>query len=837
MAVDVQRPVKPPKRPLMENTVNTCTVTNANSDTKRHRADQGTRYFEAVWRKQTQRKNKTWDGDGFVVLTATGASFRLDESDKFKERARCAASRFTTDGVFTMGAYELEVTGEVVCAAQIGKIKQFAKSGALRTGADVDIVKPATPKKIAPARLVSTQFKQVLPKSEQTVKPRKNEPLYDPNAEGAVVMKKLHADDTDVVIDPFLSKSLRPHQVKGVKFLYECVMDLRFTGGHGALLADDMGLGKTLQTIALIWTLLKQSPRGFDKPVVSKVLIACPVTLVGNWKREFKKWLPMNRINVLTLHSKNTLTNDRQDLKNFARAKVYHVLIMGYEKILNMKDELAQSQFDLLICDEGHRLKNNSNKTLQALNSLEITKKVLLSGTPIQNDLSEFFNIIDFVNPGVLGTFNQFKRNYMTPILRSRETNCHDPALIQLGEDKSQELITLTKPFILRRTASVISNHLPPRADVVLFCPPTRPQIRLFNQVLSSQKFNHLVDTASTMASSLGLITMFKKICNSPSLITSDKLFNEISDKSSSVVGHSTSGKIVVFLELLKEIHRSGEKVVVVSNYTQTLDILQTLLDNLNFTYSRLDGSTPNKDRDPLVNKFNISPQKVTFAFLLSSKSGGVGLNLIGASRLILFDNDWNPSVDLQVMARIHRDGQKRPVFIYRLITTGCIDEKIFQRQLMKNNLSDKFLDNKSNSKDNVFDMTDLKDLFSVQEGTKCNTHDLIECSCEGIGEDLEGHEADGEDNTEMPKVPFLSRQGSWISAREIRDDPDPLDKSRQQQKSVIKKCLQDYKHFDPSRLSSSLDTPVGDPIVESIISRDSTLVTYILTKVNKPSI
>jgi DNA repair and recombination protein RAD54B len=785
------------------------------------------------------KKNKTWDGDGVVVLGPTFVSFRLDESERFKERSRIGSvAKFTTEGVFPMGPYELEVMGEITDVEQVEKIKGFTKSGTVKVDEEPQPVKRVMAPIIkGEPKTLNKQFKQVLLKHDQPMKPRKGEPLFDPSAEGAIVMKKRHDDDTDVVIDPFLTKSLRPHQVRGVKFLYECVMDHRGFDGHGALLADDMGLGKTLQTIALIWTLLKQSPEGFSNPVASKILIACPVTLVGNWKREFKKWLPMNRVNVLTLHSKNTTVKDKQDIKNFSRAKVYHVLIMGYEKILNMKNELPQCEFDLLICDEGHRLKNNSNKTLQALNSLNIERKVLLSGTPIQNDLSEFFNIIDFINPGILGTFNQFKKNYMNPILRARETNCHDEDVIQNGEDKSQELISLTKPFILRRTASVILNHLPPRTDVVLFCPPTELQMKLFNEVLNSHRFTALVNSATNTTSTLGLITMFKKICNSPSLVTSDKLFKEFSNKP--VISSTISGKITVLLELLKEIYQQGEKVVLVSNYTQTLDILQSLLEKLNFTYSRLDGSTPNKDRDSLVNKFNTSPQSMKFAFLLSSKSGGVGLNLIGASRLILFDNDWNPSVDLQAMARIHRDGQKRPVFIYRLITTGTIDEKIFQRQLMKNNLSDKFLDNKNESKDNVFNMNDLKDLFTVQRGTRSNTHDLIECGCDGLGEDVVDSDEDDEDdeddegdeNDEDQAVENVPKKNSWVSALDYKNESMADDRNK-----TIKKCLVDFKHFDPTKVDP-INVPIGDLAVENIVMRDPSLVSYILTKVNKPSI
>ncbi|CCH42357.1 DNA repair and recombination protein [Wickerhamomyces ciferrii] len=800
------------------------------------------RFFEIVWRKQTMKKNKTWDGDGFIILTSNFISLRADDSLNYKElNKQSNISKFTTDGVFSMGSYEVEVSSEITNDHEIEKLKFDAKLGKLGGAGSSQVPTPIMVKQEAKSipisikrepkpPIINKQFKQVVPTDP---KPMKGEPLYDPSLEGAIIMTKASSNDTDVVIDPFLGKKLRPHQVQGVKFLYECLMDLRGFDGQGALLADDMGLGKTLMTITTLWTLLKQSPKGFETPVVNKVLIACPVTLIGNWKREFKKWLPMNRLNVLTLSSKNTTSKDKQDVKNFARTKVYQVLIMGYEKILNMKDELKLSKFDLLICDEGHRLKNNSNKTLQVLNSLEISKKILLSGTPIQNDLSEFFNIIDFINPGILGNFNQFKRNFMNPILKSRETNCINPEIKSKGNEKSQELIDITKPFILRRTSAIMSNHLPPRTDIVLFCRPTNLQINLFNEVLGSTNFDNMI-SKTTASGSLSLITMFKKICNSPSLIINDKTFNQISDVK--ISNQITSGKIQVLIELLNEISsKTNEKVILVSNYTQTLDILQNILLKLNLTYQRLDGSTPNKDRDSIVNTFNTTSSISNFAFLLSSKSGGVGLNLIGASRLILFDNDWNPAIDLQAMARIHRDGQKKPVFIYRLVTTGCIDEKILQRQLMKNNLSDKFLDNQKNSKDDLFDSIDLKDLFTLNLSTNSNTHDLMRCDCEGKGIDITIDESDEEEEEDEEAEPEkATKSNSWVSALEVKNNS--TDENMEKSKN-IKKCLIDYRHIDPKLIKTNEDIDIGDLITESIVNKTSDLVSFILTKVNKTSL
>lgn len=259
------------------------------------------------------------------------------------------------------------------------------------------------------------------------------------------------------------------------------------------------------------------------------------------------------------------------------------------------------------------------------------------------------------------------------------------------------------------------------------------------------------------------------------------------------------------------------------SNFTQTLDFLATVLLKLNIQFVRLDGSSASNTRDKLVSDFHKAEGFTVF--LLLAKAGGVGLNLVGASRLVLFDNDWNPSVDLQAMARIHRDGQKKPVFIYRLFTTGCIDEKIFQRQLMKGTLSDMFLDDKSESSLNIFDFEDLKDLFNIAD-TNCNTHDLIECPCSGEGESLESSQKqDSQDDTdEDDELPSLG----WMSALDLHK----LAPDNNAKKQSIRLALSHYKHFDPFECDSGVD--VLDEVVNNLLQKlkEERLLTYVFTHV-----
>ena len=256
--------------------------------------------------------------------------------------------------------------------------------------------------------------------------------------------------------------------------------------------------------------------------MVNKVLVVCPVTLISNWRQEFRKWLGANKLNVLTLN--NPMSNEKLDILNFGKLNVYQVLVVNYEKLVAHFDELSTVQFDLLVCDEGHRLKNSANKVLNNLIKLNIPKKIVLTGTPIQNELVEFHTLISFLNPGVLPELKLFQRNFITPISRARDINCFDPEVKKRGEEISQQLIELTQSFILRRTQAILANYLTQKTDILLFVPPTSLQLKLFDYITNLKKFNQF--EAFTM------INLFKKICNSPSLLADDEFFKKLLKKS-----------------------------------------------------------------------------------------------------------------------------------------------------------------------------------------------------------------------------------------------------------------------------------------------------------------
>lgn len=307
----------------------------------------------------------------------------------------------------------------------------------------------------------------------------------------------------------------------------------------------------------------------------------------------------------------------------------------------------------------------------------------------------------------------------------------------------SEELASLTSPFILRRTTDVLAGYLPSKTEYILFCQPTAAQQKVYQHVLESPNFQSALGNAGT---TLQLITMLKKVCNSPWLLNpKGNRCNAQAPPGSNLAAtlldgidprlirnNGGSSKIRVLDQLLHVLKQTDEKVVLVSNYTSTLELFETLLTALGFPFLRLDGSTASSKRQALVDDFNRSSPSQCFAFLLSAKAGGVGINLVGASRLVLFDVDWNPATDLQAMARIHRDGQKRPCVIYRFILSGGLDEKIWQRQTTKLNLASNVMDQKGGI--NSFSRDELKDLFRLEQGLHCQTHELLGCPCEGRG-------------------------------------------------------------------------------------------------------
>ncbi|PLW41264.1 hypothetical protein PCANC_06822 [Puccinia coronata f. sp. avenae] len=704
--------------------------------------------FVCLYRKLKHGTNATWDGDGIlsIVRSQRGRMAVLKDSGTRQVMGSmllAANSSLKNGALVQVGSREVEIQGP----ATESELFNLEKHSQESTRDDwTDIVKNDAP---------AASFKDPM----IIKRPRTSGPIFDPRAEGAIVLTRpgnawllksdyQNAEVVDVVVDPSLAQSLRPHQVDGLKFMYECTMGLRDVGGHGCILADEMGLGKSVQAISLIWTLMRQNPVSGQGPVIKRAMIVCPVTLVKNWKREIYKWLGRSRLNVFTADGKC-------DFKQFSCSHYYNVLVIGYEKLRTLSKEVnsLHPPIGLIIADEGHRLKSTEAKTTQALRSLKTKRRVVLSGTPIQNNLSEYYAMVDFINPGILDDYRTFKKKFEQPILKSREPHCN-PIQRSQGEARAEELAKMSQNYVLRRGSEVIQEHLPRRYDYCVFISPTTVQRNIYEAVLDSPETRAIF--SGEISQHLVMMNTLKLLCNSPGLLMNEDSIQSLGQISSSLFPAwvtrddiQLSGKLIAlakFLAILKKANE--EKIIVVSNFTKTLDIIESHCKESNYSFCRLDGKTPQNQRDNIVQVFNRSSASAQFIFLLSSKSGGVGLNLIGASRLILFDGDWNPATDLQAMARIWRQGQQKPCHIYRFLTTGTIDECIFQRQVTKIGLATDLMaapqaGEAAATGGNTFTKSELKRVFELHTDTNCYTHDLLDCQC------LENKSVEGPDQWE----------------------------------------------------------------------------------------
>ena len=475
------------------------------------------------------------------------------------------------------------------------------------------------------------------------------------------------------------------------------------------------GTGKSLIALTTAWSIFKKHS--------CKGLIICPPSLVDNWKQEVLKWFPSTlALTALFINSANK--NDcivNEFIKSHPTRRP--LLVLGYEKFCIYASALNTIPvLDLVICDEGHRLKNAlGTKTTVALGNCVAMKRLILTGTPIQNDLDELFSIVQFVAPGYLGTLKTFRTKYSDVIDKGRAKSASVAEKL-VGQDLEQHLHVLLSHIMLRRTKEVLLNDfLAPRKEFVILCGLLANQSAEYKKVaLNALLIGHDGVENSTLPALLSL----RLTCNSAPIPEIHS--NQISSELSSTMLLSTSAQISTSISKItpeysvtvkrdKILSRSAkyrcldalvrailampskDKIVIVSNFTSTLDDIQSLCVSScasgqwsNCAALRIDGSVALDRRSKIVKSFNSNSDATTTSdagcslyriLLLSSKAGGVGLNLIGANRLIMMDPDWNPASDMQAMGRVWRPGQTKAVFIYRLIVEGTIEEAILQRQ------------------------------------------------------------------------------------------------------------------------------------------------------------
>ena len=334
-------------------------------------------YFRAMYTKFTKKKHKTWEGDGVIIVGSHSIELRDQDNKSIGKKSQCRPSEIS---VIKDGA-TLFIGGKEVLVED-ALSKDVYNSGSCFSNASLSVPPEKLSSSSAPKGFKCPNTSSSAPQPGPKQKPR---PRHDPSAPNAIVLAKETLTSTAVVLDPYLADKMRQHQVEGVRFLYGCVMGQN-TAGSGAVLADDMGLGKTLQCIALVWTLLKQGPLG--SPVCSKCLVITPSSLVLNWKKEFKKWLGDERVKVWGLTAGESSVND------FAASPLYSVMVVSYEMFRKSIGDVLKINWGLIVCDEGHRLKNIAAKIGEALCQLPCKRRVVLTGTPVQNNLKVMLLVI-----------------------------------------------------------------------------------------------------------------------------------------------------------------------------------------------------------------------------------------------------------------------------------------------------------------------------------------------------------------------------------------------------------------------------------------------------------
>uniref|UniRef100_A0A8C4DW89 Helicase ARIP4 n=1 Tax=Dicentrarchus labrax TaxID=13489 RepID=A0A8C4DW89_DICLA len=633
-----------------------------------------------------------------------------------------------------------------------------------------------------------------------------NDTLNRPDAQGRVLVNLNHpSEEKDVFLSPQLARAVKPHQIGGIRFLYDNLVESveRFgsSTGFGCILAHSMGLGKTLQVISFIDVLFRHTQ-------AHTVLAIVPVNTLQNWLSEFNMWVPPPE--ALPPDTEPGLATPLTGTRIFFFldwARDGGVLLMGYEmyRLLSLKksfvagrkkkskkstgpvvidlDEedrqqellkgieraLARPGPDVVICDEGHRIKNCHASTSQALKNIRTRRRVVLTGYPLQNNLIEYWCMVDFVRPDFLGTRQEFSNMFERPILNGQ---CVDstPQDIQLMRYRSHVLHSLLEGFVQRRGHDVLKDQLPSKEEHVILVRLSPLQRALYTEFMN--RFREAGNTGWLSLNPLKAFCVCCKIWNHPDVLyealqkenlASDQdldldditttgpapcptapnqkskplenpnpigglSLNQLQEKANQVITYEwakdimcdyrpgileNSAKMVLLFHLIEESVRKGDKLLVFSQSLSTLTVIEDFLakrpvppsPNMsgrdrpnqnwvrNLNYYRLDGSTTASERERLINQFNDPSNTSAWVFLLSTRAGCLGVNLIGANRVVVFDASWNPCHDAQAVCRVYRYGQRKQCHIYRLVCDFTLEKKIYDRQISKQGMSDRVVD------------------------------------------------------------------------------------------------------------------------------------------------
>ncbi|KAJ9246005.1 hypothetical protein DTO027B5_8409 [Paecilomyces variotii] len=524
-----------------------------------------------------------------------------------------------------------------------------------------------------------------------------------------------------------IAQWLREYQVEGAAFLHEL-----FVYQKGGILGDDMGLGKTVQVIAFLAAAYGKTGderdakrmRKMRRSTVNKwyprTLIVCPGTLIENWKSEFNRW---GWWHVEVFHG-----DRKEEALQAAKSGRLEILITTYSTYRLNKDSVNMVEWDCVVADECHIIKERKSETTNAMNEVNALCRIGLTGTAIQNKYEELWTLLNWANPGKLGPVTTWKTSISDPLKIGQS---HDATLYQLSKARktAKKLVeNLLPAFFLRRMKTLIADQLPKKSDRVVFCPLTDTQAEAYENFLSHDIVEYIKTSAEPCACGsrkksgwccrtrlpsgekwqsyvFPAIANLQKLSNHLAILIPQPTdpqekqgkdlemlqiavpdqWRELYRSRGSIMNFSNPefcGKWKVLRKLLKWWHSNGDKVLIFSHSVRLLKMLQMLFNHTSYNVSYLDGAMSYEDRAKIVDDFNSDPQQ--FVFLISTRAGGVGLNITSANKVVVVDPNWNPSHDLQAQDRAYRIGQHRDVEVFRLISAGTIEEIVYARQIYK---------------------------------------------------------------------------------------------------------------------------------------------------------
>ncbi|XP_023151054.1 chromodomain-helicase-DNA-binding protein 4 isoform X5 [Amphiprion ocellaris] len=495
-----------------------------------------------------------------------------------------------------------------------------------------------------------------------------------------VKVKKAERPPANPVVDPTIKfdrqpeyldstgGTLHPYQLEGLNWL-------RFSWAQATdtILADEMGLGKTVQTAVFLYSLYKE---GHSK---GPFLVSAPLSTIINWEREFEMWAPdmyvvtyvgdkdsraVIRENEFSFEG-NAIRGGKKASKMKKDTQVkFHVLLTSYELITIDQAVLGSIEWACLVVDEAHRLKNNQSKFFRVLNNYPLQHKLLLTGTPLQNNLEELFHLLNFLTPERFNNLEGFLEEFA------------DIA----KEDQIKKLHDMLGPHMLRRLKADVFKHMPSKTELIVRVELSPMQKKYYKFILT-RNFEALnTRGGGNQVSLLNVVMDLKKCCNHPYLFPAaateaPKLPNGMYEGTALT---KSSGKLMLLQKMMRRLKEGGHRVLVFSQMTKMLDLLEDFLENEGYKYERIDGGVTGNLRQEAIDRFN-APGAQQFAFLLSTRAGGLGINLASADTVIIYDSDWNPHNDIQAFSRAHRIGQNRKVMIYRFVTKASVEERITQ--------------------------------------------------------------------------------------------------------------------------------------------------------------